>query len=183
MRHLMTLVFVAVLFTACSKDESNGEKPTPAYVINTEEGSSFKVTGGGKAETITGAYVTLGSGQLMNQSFYRQYQISTSQGSFYVRFSFPSSMIGKAEENMFKEHTLYEYTLPLQESGTIKSVVAEAYFSSSSFFDDDNASGNVVLRNNYSVNGVNYSIFGEIDADIEGNDGIVYNVKGYFWKK
>ncbi len=183
MKYLIALVLAAVLFTACSKDGGNREKPTPAYVINTEEGSSFKVTGGGKTETITGSYVTLGSGQLMNQSFYRQYQINTSVGSFYLRFSFPSGMIGKAEENMFKEHTLYEYTLSLQESGAIRSVVAEAYFSSSSFFDGDNASGSVVLRNNYSVNGVNYSIFGEMDAAVKGTDGVMYNVKGYFWKK
>lgn len=184
MRHLMTLIFTAVLFSACSKDDKTDETPLgKVFIIETEEGAFLEVTTSGKTEKISGSSVIPGNGQLMNQSFFRQFGISTTSGTLYLRFNFPSSMIGKVDENMFKEHGLTEYRLSLQESGSITGVAAEAYFPSSQIFVDENSTGKVLLRKNHEVNKIIYSVFGEAEINVKGKDGQLYFIKGYFWKK
>ena len=176
------ILFSIFLLAACKKDK-NEEPVKNKLTLNTEEGCSFEVSSAGKTETISGTSVILGSGQLMNGSFYRLYSISTSNGTLYLRFSFPSKMVGKVEANLFKTHTLYEYLLSLNDSVYIDEVVSELSFSSGSSFSDKNATGKVNMKTNESINGTNYSLFGETEFSVKGKDAQTYFVKGYFWKK
>ena len=176
------ILFSIFLFTACKKDK-NEEPVKNKITLNTEEGCSFEVSTAGKAENLSGTSVILGSGQLSNQSFYRQYNISTSNGTLNLRFSFPSSMIGKVDANLFKEHTFYEFPLKLEDSGYIEGVVPELFFSSGSLFSQNNATGKVNIKSNESINETNYSIYGEVEFSLLGKDAKTYFVKGYFWKK
>ena len=177
---LSIILFSIFLFAACKKDDTN-EPIKGKITLNTEEGCSFEVSSAGKSETITGTSVILGSGQLLNQSFFRQFNISTSKGTLNLRLSFPSSMIGKVDANMYKYHDLYEYPLDLQNTGNLSSEVAEIF--SSSIFAEGNASGIVTLKQNESINGTNYAVYGEAEFSIRGKDNITNFVKGYFWKK
>lgn len=170
------------LLSACTKDESN-DSIKNKYTINTNEGSKFEISNAGKTETISGSFVNLGNGQLLNQAFFRQFSISTNDGTLNLRLSFPSSMIGKVEENLYKKHNLYEYPLTLNETSKLKELVAEAYFSSSKSLSSYNASGKVDIKSNFSVNGTIYSVFGEVDFNVRGQNGQIYFIKGYFWKK
>jgi hypothetical protein len=181
--NLLGVMLMIALFSACKK-ENNNINPNAALVISTDEGASFEAIASGNSEKLSGASVVLGNGQLLNNSFYRQFTVGTNKGDLAFRFSFPSSMIGKAEANMYKEHTLYEYTLSLQETGNLTDVVAESYFSgSSTFFYDDNAEGKIILRGNYTYAGIKYSVFGEVDMIVTGKDNKNYTIKGVFWKK
>ncbi len=181
---LFAVMLVFTLFTACKKEDNSTTGPNATIIINTDEGASFEAIALDNKEKLSGASVVLGNGQLLNNSFYRQFTVGTNKGDLTFRFSFPSSMIGKAEANMYKEHTLYEYTLSLQETGNLTDVVAESYFSgSSTFFYDDNAEGKIILRGNYTYAGIKYSVFGEVDMIVTGKDNKNYTIKGVFWKK
>ncbi len=181
----MRLAFILcsiLLLSACKKDAPK-EPIKNSYIIDTDQGSKFEVSNAGKTETISGSFVNLGSGQLLNQAFFRQFSISTNDGTLNLRFSFPSSMIGKVEDNLYKNHLLYEYPLSLEATNNLKELIAEAFFSSSKTFSTSNAKGKVDIKSNFSVNGTLFSVFGEVDFTVRGQDGQTYFVKGYFWKK
>lgn len=182
MRFSIILISIFLL-TACKKDDKNTTKNT--VEIFTEEGSSFKVTGKGTTEIITGDKIFLDQGQLLSQSFFRQFRLSTPAGQLTLRFSFPSKMITKVDENLYnRDHSLYSSRLALQNTGDLNEVAAEAYFNNlSTKFNDNNASGKIMMKNNHSINGSNYSLYGEVDMTVQGKDFSVYTIKGYFWKK
>lgn len=171
-----------LLLSACKKDDPK-EPIKNSYIIDTEQGSKFEVSNAGKSETISGSFVNLGSGQLLNQAFFRQFRINTNDGTLDLRFSFPSSMIGKVEANLYKVHLLYEYPLSLEATNNLKELIVEAFFSNSNTFSTNNAKGKVDIKSNFSVNGTLYSVFGEVDFTVRGQDDQTYFVKGYFWKK
>lgn len=180
---LSIILFSIFLLVSCKKDDKNITKNT--VLITTEEGCNFKLTGNEKSETITGDKLFTDSGQLLEQSFFRQFRLGTSSGQLTLRFSFPSKMIGKVDENLYnRDHSLYASPLRLEDTGYLDAVAAEAYFSDlSPDFTDNNASGKITMKNNYSINGTNYSIYGEVDMTVQGKDYKPYFVKGYFWKK
>lgn len=180
---MLGAISISVLFTSCKKDQVETEIPIVVEALKTDEGSRVTVTSTSGKETITGTFVTLGNGQLLNSSFYRQFNISTDKGSLNFRFSFPSSMIGKVDANMYKKHALYEFPLSLQESGSLSSVIAEGYFSSSSVFNTNNIKGNVTLKQNHLYGTITYSLFAEFEATVIGKDNKTYSLSGVFWKK
>lgn len=145
----------------------------------------MEATTAGGTVKLTGTFVNLGNGQLLNRSFYRQFSFDTDKGSLNIRVSFPSSMVGNADPNLYKEHTLYEFPLSLQETGRMASTVAEAYFSdtNAAFFRSGNLKGKITLRQNHVYAGVTYGLFGEVDMDVTGKDQKAYKLKGIFWKK
>ncbi|HUH74382.1 MAG TPA: hypothetical protein VLZ75_08225 [Chitinophagales bacterium] len=179
-----SIILISIfLFVACKKDDKNNSKNT--VQILTDKGSEFKVTRNGTTETISGTSFFLDQGQLLEQSFFRQFRMGTSAGQLTVRFSFPSIMSGNVDENLYnRDHSLYASRLLLENTGSLNEVAAEAFFSNlSTKFNDNNASGKINMKKNHSINGSVYSIFGEVDMTVQGKDFSIYTVKGYFWNK
>lgn len=186
MKKYFSYILLSLVLISCDKDDETPPQENtniPGTVIDTEQGAKFELTGPNVNEKISGDYVHMTAGQLLNGAFYRQIQISTSKGALNIRVNFPSSMVGKVDENLYSSHQLYEYAIPLEETSYLKSVVVEGYFPSSSFFDKKNGSGSVELYNKYTVNALLFELYGKLGMNVQGKDGNIYRLEGYFWKK
>lgn len=187
MKKIILLFFVSLNFMSCSKSED--DEPTPQispfdeYINETPNGTWFIMKGPNGLDTLKSIGIGIGSGQLLEQAFYRVVNVPTPRGSFNYRVSFPKTMISQADETWYSRLKLSTIRLPLEETRHIRAPYAELDFSSSSFFSRDNASGTVELKNNYQRNEIKYELFGEIDINIKGQDNAVYELKGFFWKK
>lgn len=186
MKKLFICILTAMAIMACSKDDEekdlNPEEELTYYKLEEPEGAWFVVEGPMGKDTITGDYVSLSGGQLMDQAFYRNYNVYTTKGSFNLRISFPAAWKDNVDPALYTKHSLNTFILSLEESKFIKTPYAELSFSGA-YFKKNNASGEVELKNYYKYQKTEYSLLVDVLARVEGVDGNYYEIKGYFWKK
>lgn len=185
MKKLIVFLLTSLVIMSCSKNDNEVSpeiNPFDEYIQETPNGAWIVMKGPNGTDTLKSVGINIGSGQLLEQSFYRLVNVPTPRGSFNYRVSFPKSMILQADDTWYSRLKLSTVRLPLEETKYIKAPYAELEFSSSTFFSTDNVSGTVELKNNYQHEDNKYELFGEVDITVKGRDNAVYELKGFFWK-
>ena len=186
MKKSLLLIITSFILLSCSKSDDDvtpQEDAFDQYIKDTPNGTWFIMKGPNSLDTLKSIGINIGSGQLLEQAFYRVVNVPTPRGAFNYRVSFPRTMIFEADETWYSRLKLSTVRLPLEETKYIKAPYAEVNFSSSSFFSSDNASGTVELKNNYERKEEKFELFGEVDITVKSRDNAVYELKGVFWKK
>lgn len=187
MKKLLLLTFATIALVACNKEENESDGSgsgntggTGGYsYVDGTEGGEFTVTSpGGATETIAvSSVIGWDGGMLLNSNYWRQVRLSTSMGTFFLRYNLPQEYEWQTE--IQGTHALYNFPFLLEYSSDMDGMFVELYCPTCDDVEGNAAGMATVVLDVPTPSGVN-DIVGEIDAEFTHN-GQTTTVEGLFW--
>lgn len=185
-RQLLLFCAVLTLF-ACDKDDnepsgsnSGNSSGSGGYsYVSGPEGGDFTIThSDGSTENVAAtAVIGWDGGMLLEGNYWRQLRLSTSVGTFFLRYNLPADY--EWETEIQGTHSLYNFPYLLEYSTDMDGMYVEVYCPTCDDF-EGNASGFATVVIDAPTPSGTYDVVGEIEADFT-EFGQTTTIEGVFW--